>query len=227
MARTLRQRVTRNITSYEMARSDDTSINLIKINSCLYYLTSEAIDKIRFLSLTDPNALKSNPHLNITIWTDSVNKALIITDIGNSLDRGTQIKLHFKDDAVSFLENDSIRNLILKYSNLLTFLFDDSEEPKIEDDYKKSESKIKTIEVLAPDNLFQNVQDFSCNVKLFVKRVFITDEFLDFVPKYLTFIKAIIDADDLPLNISRETLQNHRTLQLIKKRILELISDKK
>ncbi|CAG8795117.1 930_t:CDS:2, partial [Gigaspora rosea] len=60
----------------------ESSINLIKINSCLYYLTSEAIDKIRFLSLTDPNALKSNPHLNITIWTDSVNKALIITDIG-------------------------------------------------------------------------------------------------------------------------------------------------
>jgi len=66
-------------------------------------------------------------------------------------------------------------------------------------------------------------------VKLFVKRVFITDEFLDFVPKYLAFIRAIIDADDLPLNVSRETLQQHKTLQLIKKRIikksLDLITD--
>ncbi|CAG8816174.1 30386_t:CDS:2, partial [Racocetra persica] len=83
----------------------------------------------------------------------------------------------------------------------------------------------------APDNLFQKVQDFARNVKLFVKRVFITDEFLDFIPKYLAFIKAIIDADDIPLNVSRETLQHHRSLQLIKKRIvkktLELIADLK
>jgi heat shock protein beta len=81
----------------------------------------------------------------------------------------------------------------------------------------------------APEGLYQKVQDFSRNVKLFVKRVFITDEFLDFVPKYLAFIRAIIDADDLPLNVSRETLQQHRTLQLIKKRVikkaLDLITD--
>lgn len=55
--------------------------------------------------------------------------------------------------------------------------------------------------------------------------MFITDEFLDFIPKYLAFIKAIIDADDIPLNVSRETLQQHKALQLIKKRIVKKALD--
>ena len=71
--------------------------------------------------------------------------------------------------------------------------------------------------------MFKKVQDYTRNIKLFVKRVFITDEFLDFVPKYHQFIRAIIDADDLPLNVSRETLQQHKTLQLIRRRLIKKI----
>lgn len=56
--------------------------------------------------------------------------------------------------------------------------------------------------------------------KLFVKRVFITDEIADFFPRYLGFIKGLIDSDDLPLNVSRETLQQSSMLKAIKKKLI-------
>lgn len=57
-------------------------------------------------------------------------------------------------------------------------------------------------------------------LSLFVKRVFITDQFRDLFPRYLSFIKALIDADDIPLNVSREMLQKHKILTTIKKTLV-------
>ena len=57
------------------------------------------------------------------------------------------------------------------------------------------------------------------DLKLYVKRVFITDDFTEILPRYLTFILGIVDSDDLPLNVSREMLQKNRLLTAMKKKV--------
>ncbi len=66
-----------------------------------------------------------------------------------------------------------------------------------------------------PFDLFR--MDYKAGVKLYVKRVFITDDEKELLPTYLRFVKGIIDAEDLPLNVSREILQQNRILEAIKK----------
>jgi molecular chaperone HtpG len=79
----------------------------------------------------------------------------------------------------------------------------------------------------APFDLFE--RDQKGGIQLYVKRVFIMDRAAELLPPYLRFMRGLVDTADLPLNVSRELLQNNRTVEKIKsalvKRSLELLED--
>lgn len=251
------------------------------------------------------------------IWESDANSFNIIEDPrGDTLKRGSQISLYLKDEAQDFLEEDTIKALIKKYSQFINFPIYmwtsktieeevpvEDEEPiekkeetdeeevddaKVEEEGDEEKAKTKkvsktvwdweimndskpiwtkkpsdvnteeynefyksltkdTTEPLAhihfiaegevtfksllyvptvqPSESFNRYGTKSDNIKLYVRRVFITDEFNDMIPNYLNFIRGVVDSDDLPLNVSRETLQQHKLIKVIKKKLVRKALD--
>ncbi|UWI83276.1 molecular chaperone HtpG [Wolbachia endosymbiont of Howardula sp.] len=92
--------------------------------------------------------------------------------------------------------------------------------------HNKSEGIIEYTNLLyipsvKPFDLFH--PDRNCSVRLYVNKVFITENNVQIIPQYLRFLRGIVDSPDLPLNISRETLQNNRVVDQIKKSITKRV----
>ncbi|GAQ88298.1 heat shock protein 90 [Klebsormidium nitens] len=238
---------------------------------------------------------------------------------GESLERGTEIRIHLKDEASEYADEDKLKALVSRYSQFINFPISlwaskevdkevpVEEEEEVEDDVADSkdeeesteeeeeeveeEDKPKTkttketvwdwellndvkpvwlrspkdvpdedyvkfyqsltkeswakpmswahfnaegdvefkailyIPASAPPQFYDNYYTISPDVKLYVRRVFISDDFDDLLPRYLIFLKGIVDSDTLPLNVSREMLQQHSALKLIKKKLVRKALD--
>jgi heat shock protein 90kDa beta len=254
------------------------------------------------------------------VWTSTADAKFFVTKDprGDTLGRGTRVTLHLKDDAIEYVEQDKIKNLVKKYSEFIQYpikLFlskeirktvpdeeaaaekpadetptneDDAEikdegETKPTEEEKPAEPKTKTVteqvwewetinEVKAiwlrekseiteeeynnfyktitkdhenplaythfsaegeiefkailfipsnaPYDLFENYYGKSSALKLYVRRVLITEEFEELMPRYLNFIKGVVDSDDLPLNVSREQLQQLKMIKVMSKKLI-------
>ncbi|KAG7455846.1 hypothetical protein MATL_G00245360, partial [Megalops atlanticus] len=280
--------------------------------------TSELIGQfgVGFYSafLVADKVIVTSKHNNGTqhIWESDSNEFSVIEDPrGNTLGRGTTITLVMKEEASDYLELETIKNLVKKYSQFINFPIyvwssktetveepideeaeaeeekkdatedeaeveeeeEDKDKPKTkkvektvwdwelmndikpiwqrpakeveEEEYKafyktfsrdtdeplshihftaEGEVTFKSIlfvPAAAPRGLF----DEYGSKKTTSSRVFITDDFHDMMPKYLNFVKGVVDSDDLPLNVSRETLQQHKLLKVIRKKLVRKTLD--
>ncbi|OEH79781.1 hsp90-like related protein [Cyclospora cayetanensis] len=246
---------------------------------------------------------------------------------GNTLQRGTCVLLHLKEDATEFLDVYRLRELISRYSQFMSYpiylkttktvseevpveeeeetaakeasqegqddaekegdveVHDDEEEEKDEKDKKKKtktvEKEVETWEQInqqkaiwlrpkedvteaeytdfyksltkdwseplvhmhfnaegeaefrallfipkrSPADVFTQYFGKQTSIKLYVRRVLVADVFDDMLPKYLHFVRGVIDSDDLPLNVSREQLQQHKILGIISKKVVRKTLD--
>ncbi|KAL7261750.1 hypothetical protein ACSBR1_000208 [Camellia fascicularis] len=214
------------------------------------------------------------------VWESKADGAFAISeDTWNEpLGRGTEIRLHLREEAGEYLEESKLKELVKRYSEFINFPIylwatkevdvevpadedestdeeetsessseeekeDEEKEEDEEGDKKPKTKKVKETtsewELLndvkaiwlrnpkeAPHDLYESYYNANkSNLKLYVRRVFISDEFDELLPKYLNFLKGLVDSDTLPLNVSREMLQQHSSLKTIKKKLIRKALD--
>merc|ERR1712060_148583 len=75
----------------------------------------------------------------------------------------------------------------------------------------------------APFDMMDNYHTKKSEVKLFVRRVLVADKFDELLPRYLNFVRGVVDSDDLPLNVSREQLQQNKIMKVISKKLVRKV----
>jgi len=86
----------------------------------------------------------------------------------------------------------------------------------------EGEVEFKSILFIPPaaGNLYDDYNNRVAGIRLYVRKVLIQDDFEDLLPRYLNFLRGVVDSDDLPLNVSRETLQQHKILKVMSKKLV-------
>merc|ERR1711885_80820 len=75
----------------------------------------------------------------------------------------------------------------------------------------------------APFDMMDNYWQKKSEVKLFVRRILVAEKFDELLPRYLNFVRGVVDSDDLPLNVSREQLQQNKIMKVISKKLVRKV----
>ena len=190
---------------------------------------------------------------------------------GNTLGRGTRVTIKLKQDSLDFLNEDTLRKIVKKYSEFVQYpiylkakkesdsgemwdwelinenkpiwLRENVEEEDYNNFYKtltrdtrdplshihftaEGDVEFKALMYIpseAPGDMFRNYNSKTAPIKLYVRRVLITEEFHDLIPRYLSFVRGVVDSDDLPLNVARENIQHQKIIKLINKKLTRKI----
>src|SRR5574344_314685 len=137
---------------------------------------------------------------------------------GKKAEKKTERK-HEQINAATALWTQSKSNLKEEdYNNIYKTISQDSNDPMLTIHTKTEGVNEYTTLFYIPQNAPMDIYraDYQSGIKLYVKRVFITDDDRELLPSYLRFVRGIIDSEDLPLNVSREILQENRILANIK-----------
>ena len=108
-------------------------------------------------------------------------------------------------------------------------LTSDSDDP-LSYTHFKAEGEIEFDSILyipesAPQGMYDQYYNSKSSMKLYVRRVLVADEFEDIVPRYLNFVKGLVDSNDLPLNVNREDLQKSKVMKLISRKLTRKVLD--
>ncbi|KAG6499049.1 hypothetical protein ZIOFF_038805 [Zingiber officinale] len=164
------------------------------------------------------------------IWESQAGGSFTVTrdTAGEQLGRGTKITLYLKEDQINKQKPIWLRKPeeITKeeYASFYKSLTNDWEEHLAVKHFSvEGQLEFKAILFVpkrAPFDLFDTRKKMN-NIKLYVRRVFIMDNCEEIIPEYLSFVKGVVDSDDLPLNISREMLQQNKILKVIRKNLVK------
>merc|ERR1712060_982424 len=128
------------------------------------------------------------------------------------------IWLRSKDDVTDQEYNDFYKSVAKDYTEPLANTHFNAEG---EIDFKS----ILFVPKKAPMDMLDNYWTKKSEVKLYVRRVLVAEKFEELLPRYLNFVRGVVDSDDLPLNVSREQLQQNKLLKVIKKKLVRKALD--
>eukprot|EP00484_Ammonia_sp_Unknown_P012100 CAMPEP_0197073424 /NCGR_PEP_ID=MMETSP1384-20130603/210596_1 /TAXON_ID=29189 /ORGANISM="Ammonia sp." /LENGTH=871 /DNA_ID=CAMNT_0042512261 /DNA_START=58 /DNA_END=2674 /DNA_ORIENTATION=+ len=116
-----------------------------------------------------------------------------------------------------------------EYVNFYKALTSDSSDP-LDHTHFKAEGEIEFDSILyipssAPPGMYDQYYNSKSAMKLYVRRVLVADQFEDIVPRYLNFVKGLVDSNDLPLNVNREDLQKSKVMKLISRKLTRKVLD--